>query len=133
MQVLLSNVMIDAVYTTLQDGKVAFDCVRRDANTVLVADVFFSSVVHRIVLVRRESASENAGAIRHYVRIFMHHLLYYAAKILRCHLRHVDGLHAAPTLQHRNDRGLISKRALAILCALSRLHLHGLRLTALST
>src|SRR5580658_5317320 len=129
---LLPNVVIHAVYTTLENGKVAFDCVRRDANTVLVSDVFLRLMIHAVMLVRGQSARENTGAIRHYVRSLSNHVSHDSAKILSRHLRHMDGLHAAPTLQHRHDWGLIRERADAILCSLSRLYLIGLRMTALS-
>ena len=38
MKVLPANVMIDAIDTALEVGKVSFDCVRRDGHVVLAGD-----------------------------------------------------------------------------------------------
>lgn len=50
MQVLLSNKVIHIIDTTFQRGKIAFNCVRGDARSVLEPDVLFGPVIHVIVL-----------------------------------------------------------------------------------
>jgi hypothetical protein len=44
-KVLLADVMVHPVDTTLQDGKTALDRVRSDAESIFVTDIFFRRVI----------------------------------------------------------------------------------------
>jgi hypothetical protein len=49
-QVLLPNMMVYTVDAALENGKISFDRVCRDANSVLVSDIFFRLMVYLIML-----------------------------------------------------------------------------------
>jgi hypothetical protein len=56
MQVLFTQVMVHAVNTTFQRCEIALNRIRRNADAILIVDIFFCPVIDLIVFVRHQCA-----------------------------------------------------------------------------
>ena len=62
MQILLTTVLVNALHAALEDGKEAFDRVRADAATALLANAVVHDAMTKVVLL--ELAGVNLGFVR---------------------------------------------------------------------
>src|SRR5260370_21907153 len=98
MKMLLSDMVVHSIDITLESRKVAFDCIDRDAHTILVAHIILSVVVYLIVLSTHCCTHQNSGTVRHEMRTFINHLFNNGLQVFSRNTFHMPRLNARATL-----------------------------------
>src|SRR5690348_5394193 len=106
MQMLLRAVLVDALHAALEHAEIAFDGVRRDAAT----DILASLVIDATVAEKRlaELATILRGFVRHDVGLAVHVAIDDRYQLFGAHVVHDKGTNlAALTVNERQDRNLV--------------------------
>lgn len=94
-----ADVVIGADQSALENGEIAFDCVRRDLQAALIANVFPVAMVHDVM--RTEGIADDVvarRAIRHKARFSVNLLKQDRLQVLPGHVGNVEGTHVPVTL-----------------------------------